>query len=279
MLVTIAIVYFSWSLIWIVCFLFEESHYFDLEYHLQYSIDLGVSIYHTLSLLLVIVFYFQSYQFRQHFKLSHYEQKFWLFVGALAALANILKNVYSESMGLGNMLFFWPATLQNTLVYFASIYCILILDGWNMEEEPKYIKNSVWIMIIAQTIINLTLLVEGFNSYLHPPKDVSLLQLLFLTIYRTWLIYFGWKKTAFLYRKTCRWGCEVFIYSVCYARLPDKTTKSITFQEPTVLRNVAQRYQHMESLLSPTTEIDFNDPQYQEDTLWPANPSFYFVKY
>jgi len=154
----------------------------------------------------------------------------------------------------------------------------MILDGWNMEEEPKYIKNSVWIMIIAQTIINITLLVEGFNAYLQPPRNVSLVQLLFLTIYRTWLIYFGWKKTAFLYRKTCRWGCEVFIYSVCYARLPE-TTKIITFQEPTVLRNVAQRYQHMDNLLSPTNEIDFNDPQYQQDTLWPANPSFYYVRY
>jgi len=278
MLVTIAVIYFSWSVMWIISFFFQESQYFPLSPDINHLIDIGVAIYHMISLVLVIVFYFQSYKFRKHLVLKHYEQKFWLFVGGFAALANILKNIFSESMGLSNSIFFWPATLQNTLVYFASIYCIMILDGWNMEEEPKYIKNSVWILIIAQTIINLTLLVEGFNSYLYPPQKESLLQLLFLTFYRTWLIYFGWKKTAFLHRKTCRWGCEIFIHSISYIKLPATAVPNRSY-EPKNLRSVRRRVSNVNGLLSPT-EIDFTDPSFSiTENLIPSTESFQSVRW
>jgi len=243
---------------------------------------MGLSIYHVLTLFLIIYFYFQSYTHaRNHLKFDHWEQKFWLFVGIVAALANIGKNISNGSQGLDNPMFFFPATIQNVLVYIASIYCILILDGWPMETESICAKLSVYLLIISQGIINVTLFVEAINSYLHPPEGNSL-QLLYLTLYRSWLIYFGWKKIDFLRRKTQRWNCEIFIHSVCYGKLREETERRLG--ESQTLRAVSHRYLQLTNLISPP-ETEYNDPsaaeyKYNDPSSGQMEEgSFYYVRY
>jgi len=274
MLVSIAVTHFSWSLVWVITFFFQ---YFPMSDQLRSLISIGISVYHLISIFVIIVFYVQSYQFRKHLKLHHFEQKFWLGVGAFAAFANILKNIYTSEMGFDNLMTFIPVTVQNTLVYFASIYCIMILDGWNMESESRYVKGSVWVLIVSQTIINITLIMEAFYSYLTPPSG-TLLQLFFLTIYRSWLIYFGWKKTWFLIRKCLRWNCELFIYANVYIRLPEKNMEIFQDEEPTrVLHSVSQRVTDLDSFLNPI-ETNYNDPSFQlQDPFLPKSSSFQHV--
>jgi len=271
MLPTIAFVYITWSFMWVLTFMFQEGHFIPLDPVIQEYIDMGLSIYHVLTLFLIIYFYFQSYQHRNHLKFDHWEQKFWLFVGIVAALANIGKNISNGSQGLDNPMFFFPATIQNVLVYIASIYCIVLLDGWPMETESGCAKFSVYLLIISQGIINVTLFVEAIDSYLYPPEGSSL-QLLYLTLYRSWLIYFGWKKIDFLSRKTQRWNCEIFIHSVCYGKLQEETERRLG--ESQTLRAVSHRYIQLTNLISPS-ETEYDDPSAGRMEAG----SFYYVRY
>jgi len=275
MLAIYAINHFAWSLIWVIIFVIQESNYFPLSPHDAYLFNWGITVFHLASLVLILVFYCQSYSVqRKHLKLNHYEQKFWLLVGVGASLANILKNVYSESMGLSNLTAFIPATLQNTLVYFASIYCIILLDSWNMEAKSPCVKSSVYILIVSQMIINLTLFMEALNSYVNPPPSQSLFELFFLTIFRSFLILFGGKKVVFLYRKVQRWNCELFTYAVIYLRLP---TLPQYDEDPTrILHSVSQRFTGLDDLMNPVV-INYNDPSQFGDALLPS--SSYMVKY
>jgi len=249
----IALVYGTWSPLWVLSLLFQEANIFQLDPDDQYEINLGLSLYHLGSIFLTLIFYYQHHQqLWKHLKFTHYEPRFWLFLSVTAAIANIAKNLVSSSQGYSNAIFFWPATIQNVLVYIASMYCILILDGWNMDGASTCIKCSVYILIASQTIIIGALLAEIIYSY--TVERSSLYMLLLATFFRLWLMYFGWKQITFLYRKTQRWNYEIFIHSICFAKLQEESDAS----PPRVLLMVCTHIHQAQDLISPP-EMEHRD--------------------
>jgi len=127
-----------------------------------------------------------------------------------------------------------------------------------MSKKSPWMKSCVWILLISQVIINIALLVGGINSYINPPAG-SMLQLLFLTLYRSWLMFFGWKKIDFLCRKTRRWNCEIFKHSVCYTKLPDEESLIQNTDDSNLVLSVSQQHKGFRGVLSPT-ETEYEDP-------------------
>lgn len=208
--------FFCWSLIWISIAAYTPEGGFHDDPASNFMIEFYI-YFHWITTAFLLIFYYRHWKWIRMVRLDLFEQQIFVLIGILACLANIGINIFSNTFGLKHARLFVACTVQNTLIYNGLVYYIMIIDSWNMKSIVKNANRLdrfyAKIMVLSQFIINITLICITLGHYLLVERDslFSRIQLAILTIYRSWLIYFGTWKLKFLYRKCKRWNCSVFV--------------------------------------------------------------------
>ena len=126
------------------------------------------------------------------------------------------------------MLLFVFCTIQNTLLYLGIVTYICLIDTTDMTAASPNDKRMVMACFLAQLVINVAQVGITIGHYLYAASDagseISSIEAVLDSLYRSWLIYFGIWKMKFLWRKMQRWECGVFVYSQSFQLLSERSS-------------------------------------------------------
>ena len=229
----LSITFVTWAIIWIIILLYTPEG--GLQKSPASPLTLSIFLwYHIITICLLIVFYYRNYSRLKKIRWDTSEQQGFACVGIFAAFANIRINTLSSTFGTQHLPLFISCTIQNTLLYVGIVLFISIIDCWDMSDAKK--KSKLWVLILfcAQFVINgaqIVITVGHYANSVNAGNDNGLLtatplNVVAVTLYRSWLVYFGTWKMNFLYRKSQRWDCGVFVYSTSYQLLSHEIENS-----------------------------------------------------
>ena len=183
-------------------------------------------IYHSISMLFLMIFYGRHRKWFKLIRLDSFEQRAFVFIGVTAGIGNVCANIPDNTYGISNSLpLFFVVTLQNFMIYSGVIFCVMILDSWNMSQEhglaTVWDRLSVFLLGLAQFIlvgVHVTIISENYFFNLRNGDD-SYQSFMIIVIYRLWRIYFGFWLFSFFFRKIKRWNCGIFMVYEVYEEL------------------------------------------------------------
>ena len=186
-------------------------------------------IYHYIAAIFLIIFYVRHRKWFKLIRLSSFEQRVFVFIGITAGIGNVSANAPDNTYGAQHSLpLFIGVTIHNGMLYLGIIFCVMILDSWNMSKEHGLatLRNRLSVFILALTqfiLICLHIIIIFQNYYFNLMNGkITYLSFMIIIIYRLWRIYYGFWLFSFFTRKIKRFDCGIFmVYEVYEALKPN----------------------------------------------------------
>lgn len=170
---------------------------------------LFITVIHLVSLVCFVIFFVRHAGDRKKIILTTKDQKMFLVVGVVAAVANFGKNYYTDSFR-SNLYYIMTCGLQNTVGYLALVFLILIADRVNFKTASKLLTRSFWTIWICQALITLCVFIEGILYLIWKDRTGGTGVTIVSTLFRSYLLYFGRQKLRYARRKYTRPDASIF---------------------------------------------------------------------